>query len=138
MFKLLFKNLLLANYSFAKRWVNRKMPERIIPSTMHVFTTPFSFIMAGIYCWILGSLDFKFTSFLPTFIGLGIIMLPFQFFVEIKVKKAFHQWQIEKEYKTLSKTERWKKNTLAFMFFWIGFGVFLFLGAKFLGGYLVE
>ncbi|OBQ56577.1 hypothetical protein JJL45_12765 [Tamlana sp. s12] len=138
MFEILFKNLLLANYSFAKRWVNKKNPERIIPATLHIFTTPFSFIMAGIYCWILGSLDFKFTSFLPTFIGLGIIMLPFQFFLEKKIKKAIHQWQIEKEYKSLSKNERWNKNTLAFLFFWIGFGVFLCLGAKFMEGYLIE
>ncbi|MDO6759155.1 hypothetical protein Q4566_03000 [Tamlana sp. 2_MG-2023] len=134
----MFKILLLSNYSFAKRWVNKKMPERIIPATLHLFTTPFSFIMAGIYCWILGSLDFKFSSFLPTFIGLGIIMLPFQFFVEKKAKKAIFQWQIEKAYSTLSKNERWNKNTLAFIFFWTGFGVFLFLGAKFMGGYLVK
>ncbi|AUS07030.1 hypothetical protein [Pseudotamlana carrageenivorans] len=57
---------------------------------------------------------------------------------EKKIKKAIHQWHIEKEYKTLSKNERWNKNTLAFLFFWIGFGVFICLGAKFMGGYLIE
>ncbi|KAB1067632.1 hypothetical protein F6U93_10120 [Tamlana haliotis] len=135
MFKLLFKNLLLANYSFAKRWVNKKMPERIIPSTIHIFISPFTFITAGLACVILGSITYKIKY--PEFV-LVLIALFFGFGLQKPVKKAFHLWQIEKEYKALSKNERWNKNTLAFMFFWIGFGVFLFLGAKFLGGYLVE
>ncbi len=138
MYKFLFKNLLLANYSFAKRWVNKKMPERIIPSTLHTFTTPFNFIIASIYCIILGSIKYKFTSFLPTFIGLGLVMLPFQFFVEKKVKKAIYRWQIEKEFNSLTRNQRWNKNTFAFIFFWTGFAVFLFFGAKFMGGYLVK
>ncbi|OBQ56574.1 hypothetical protein JJL45_12780 [Tamlana sp. s12] len=135
MFKILFKNLLLANYSFAKRWVNKKMPERIIPATIHIFISPFTFITSGLACVILGSIVYKIKY--PELV-LVLIALVFGFGLQKPVKKAIHQWQIEKEYKTLSKNERWNKNTLAFLFFWIGFGVFICLGAKFMGGYLIE
>ncbi|MCF6349476.1 MAG: hypothetical protein L3J23_00395 [Flavobacteriaceae bacterium] len=57
MYKFLFKRLLLANYC-ASRWlVNKKMPERVIPSTLYFFITPFTFIAAGIYFVIIGSID---------------------------------------------------------------------------------
>ncbi len=138
MFKFLFKNLLLANYSFAKRWVNKKMPERIIPFTLHIFTTPLNFVIAGLYCIILGTINYKFTTFLPILISLGLIMLPFQFIVERLVKKTIYAWKIENEYTTLTKNQRWNKNTFAFLFFWFCFYLFFYLMIKYVGGYLVK
>ncbi len=138
MYKFLFKNLLLANYSFAKRWVNKKMPERIIPGTLHIFATPFAFIGAGIYFVIIGSIPFKFDRYLPILIGLGLVMLPLQFFIEKKAKQAIYKWQIEKKYKTLTKNDRWNKNIFAFVFFWGAFALFFYLGVTYVGGYLVK
>lgn len=138
MYKFLFKNLLLANYSFAKRWVNKKMPERIIPSTLHIFTTPLNFILAGIYCILLGITEYKFKTFLPILIGLGLVMLPFQFIVEKMMKKAIYKWNIEKEYTNLTRNQRWNKNTFSFLFFWFCFYLFFYLMIKYVGGYLVK
>lgn len=136
--KFLFKNLLLANYSFAKRWVNKKMPERIIPSTLHIFSTPFSFIAAGIYFMIIGSLNFRFKSYLPILIGLGVIMLGLTTIIERKVKTAIIDWNIEEEYKTLTESQRRSKNFFAFIFFWVGFIIFFYLAVIYFEGYLTK
>ncbi|MBU2951694.1 hypothetical protein KO493_13395 [Tamlana agarivorans] len=138
MFKLLFKNLLLADYSVSKWLVNKKMPERILPSTLHFFATPFTFIIGALYFVVIGSIKYRFESYLPILIGLVVVMLPFQLFIEKKAKRAIYQWQIEKEYKTLTKNQRWNKNTFGFIFFWSAFGVSFYLIVKFVGGYLVQ
>lgn len=70
----LFKKLLASNYSAARWLVNKKMPERIIPSTLHFFTTPFAFISGALFVVFIGSIEFKFGSYLPVLIGLGIVM----------------------------------------------------------------
>ncbi len=138
MYKFLFKRLLLADYSVARWLVNKKMPERIIPSTLHFFATPFAFIGGGIYFVFIGSIPFKFDRYLPILIGLGLVMLPIQFFLEKKAKQAIYKWQIEKEYKTLTKNDRWNKHIFAFVFFWSAFGFSFYLTIKYLGGYLVK
>ncbi|MBI9056322.1 MAG: hypothetical protein JEZ01_00995 [Labilibaculum sp.] len=56
--KFLFKYLLAANYCFAKRWVNKKMPQQIIPGAVHIFTTPFAFFFAGLSCVALNYIDY--------------------------------------------------------------------------------
>ncbi|WP_320019947.1 hypothetical protein [Labilibaculum manganireducens] len=136
--KLLFKYLLSANYSFAKRWVNKKMTQQILPATIHTFTTPFAFIAAGLYCTVIGTIDYKFKTFLPIFIGLGIVMLGVSFYIEKKAKKAIYKWDIEKEYKSLNKSQRSNRNTFAFLFFWAGFALFFYLAITFTEGYLVK
>ncbi len=138
MYKFLFKRLLLADYCSAKWLVNKKMPERIIPSTLHFFATPFAFIAAGIYYTILGSIEFKFKTFLPILIGVGLVMLPIQFFLEKKANEAIYKWEIEKEYKTLTRNDRWNKNTFAFIFFWSSFALFFYFSIKYFGGYLIK
>lgn len=137
MMKFLFSNLLLSNYSFARRWVNKKMPENIIPATLHIFTTPFTFFAAGLYLVVLGSIEYKFQSFLPVFIGLLIVMLLLGYLIEKYTKRAIFKWDIEKKFKSLTKHQRLSKNTFAFIFFWSGFFLFLYLGIKFFGGYSV-
>lgn len=138
MFKLLFKNLLLANYSFSKRWVNKKMPQNIIPTTLHIFTTPFTFLLAGVYLTILGSIKFRFDSFPSIFIGLAIIMSVSHFFIHKNAGKALRNWKIVRTHKQLSKNQKTKKNTLAFVFFWFGFASFFYLGVKNFEGYLLK
>ncbi|MCF6349478.1 MAG: hypothetical protein L3J23_00405 [Flavobacteriaceae bacterium] len=138
MYKFLFKRLLLANYSFARRWINKKVPQQIIPGTLHIFTSPFTFIAAGIYFVILGSIEFKFKSFPPIFIGFAITMLSSHFFISKRAKKAIYQWRIEKEYKTLTRNQRFNKNTFAFIFFWGGFALFFYLTVAYVEGYLVN
>lgn len=138
MYKFLFQRLLLANYCAAKWLVNKKMPERVIPSTLHFFATPFSFIGAGLYFVIIGSINYKFEKYLPILIGLGLVMLPLQFLLEKKASKAISEWRIKKQYTKLSKNERFNKNTLAFIFFWSAFALFFYLGIKYVGGYLVK
>ncbi|MDO6759152.1 hypothetical protein Q4566_02985 [Tamlana sp. 2_MG-2023] len=111
------------------------MPERIIPATIHIFLSPFTFITAGLACVILGSITYKIKY--PELV-LVLIALIFGFGLQKPVKKAIYKWQIEKAYRTLTKNERWNKNTLAFIFFWMGFAIFLYFGAVFLGGYSVK
>src|SRR5690606_3399448 len=106
-----------SNYSAARWLVNKKMPERIIPSTLHFFTTPFTLIAGGLYCVILDSLEFKFKSFLPVLIGLGIVMLSLGYLIGKIARKAIFKWNIEKEYKALNGNQRFNKNTFAFIFF---------------------
>lgn len=138
MMKFLFSNLLLSNYSFARRWVNKKMPENIIPATLHIFATPFTFISAGLYLVLLGSIDFKFQTFLPVFMGLAIVMFVIGYLIEKNAKKAIFKWGIEKKYNSLTTHQRRSKNTFAFIIFWSGFAFFLYLGVKFFAGYLIN
>ncbi|MCF6349479.1 MAG: hypothetical protein L3J23_00410 [Flavobacteriaceae bacterium] len=138
MYKFLFKRLLLANYSFARRWINKKVPQQIIPGTLHIFTSPFTFIAAGIYAVILGSIEFKFKSFPPIFIGLSLVMLPLHFFILKRAKKAIYQWKIEKEYKTLTRNQRFNKNTFAFIFFWGSFALSFYLIVTYTESYLLK
>ena len=116
MMKFLFKGLLMGNYCFARRWVNKKMPYQIIPATVHIFTSPFAFISAGIYAIILDKLTFKFESYLPIFIFLVIVMLGVSYPTEYYAKKAIYQWGLEKEYKSLSKGQKTIKMLFAFCF----------------------
>ncbi|MDM8159006.1 hypothetical protein QUH73_04145 [Labilibaculum sp. K2S] len=136
--KILFKPLLAANYCAAKWIVNKNLPKRVIPTALHTFTTPFAFISAGLYCTIMGTIDYKFKTFLPIFIGLGIVMLSISFFIEKEAKKAFYKWDIEKEYQFLNKSQRSNRNTFAFLFFWAGFALFFYLAVTFTEGYLVK
>ncbi|WP_320019945.1 hypothetical protein [Labilibaculum manganireducens] len=138
MMKFLFKPLLAANYCASKWIVNKNLPQRVIPTALHTFTSPFAFISAGIYCVILGSIDYKFKTFTPIFIGLGIVMLSVSFFVEKKAKNSIERWGIKKEYKSLSKNQRQNRNTFAFLFFWAGFALSVYLIITFTEGYLVK
>ncbi len=138
MMKFLFKYLLSANYSFARRWVNKKTPGRIIPSTLHTFTTPFTFIFGGLYVIFIVSIDYKFESFLPIFIGLGIVLLPASYLIEKKAEKAIEKWEIEKEHESLSKEQRSHRNTFAFIFFFVGLALSFYLIITFGSGYLVQ
>lgn len=138
MLKFLLKRLLLANYSFANRWVNKKMPQLIIPATLHIFVTPFTFIAAGLYFVFIGSIKYKFDSYAPIFIGLVILMLGLGYPMESWAKKAIFRWNIEREYSNLNKNQRMNKNILAFCFFWVGFTLFFYLGVKYFGGYGVK
>ncbi|WP_067146189.1 hypothetical protein [Pseudotamlana agarivorans] len=138
MYKFCFRRLLLADYCAAKWLVNKKMPERIIPSTLHFFATPFAFIGAGLYFVIIGTISYRFETHLPILIGLGGVMLPLQFYIEKRAKKVIFKWGIEKEFNTLSKNERLNKNILAFLFFWVAFFLFFYLGVTYVGGYLIE
>ncbi len=138
MMKFLFKYLLSGNYSFAKRWVNKKVPQQIIPATLHTFTTPFSFILAGLYTVFIGSIDYKFDTYTPIFIGLGIVMLPASYFIEKKAEKAIEEWEIEKEHESLSKEQRSHRNTFAFLFFFVGLALFFYLGITYFGGYSLK
>ncbi len=138
MMKFLFKYLLSGNYSFAKRWMNKKTPQKIMPATLHTFTTPFSFILAGLYFAIIGLIDYKFDTYTPIFIGLGIVMLPASYLIEKKAEKAIEKWEIEKEHESLTKEQRSHRNTFAFLFFWTGIALFLYLTATFASGCLVQ
>lgn len=138
MTKFLFKKLLAAHYSFARRWVNKKMPENVVPSVRLTFLTQFTFIAAGLYCVLLGSIEYKFDSYTPIFIGFMIIALGIGYGFMKPTEKAIFQWGIEKEYKTLSKNQRFNRNTFAFLSFWGSFAIFFYLGVKFIGGYLVK
>ncbi|MCF8715331.1 hypothetical protein JM658_10875 [Joostella atrarenae] len=134
----MFKRLLFANYSFARRWVNKKLPENVVPAAVYTFLTSFTFQAMGLYCIILGSIDFKFKSFPPIFLGIVIIALGIGYGFRKMAKKAIFKWGIEKEYKKLSKDERRRKNTFAFLFFWGSFAFMFYMGVKYLEGYLVN
>ena len=84
MMKFLFKPLLAANYCASKWIVNKNLPKRVIPTALHTFTSPFAFISAGLYFVIIGSIDYRFNSYTPIFIGLVIVMLSVSFFIEKK------------------------------------------------------
>ncbi|WP_289529199.1 hypothetical protein [Labilibaculum sp. K2S] len=130
--KFLFKYLLSANYSFAKRWVNKKMAHSMIFNSTYIFLTPFAFLFAGLSCVALNYIDYQFKF--PEIILMmtaGIVYLGFW----QATKKAIYKWGIEKAYKNLSKEQRSKRNTFAFLFFWVGIILFFYLGAKYLGGY---
>jgi hypothetical protein len=138
MMRLFFKKLLVANYCTAKWLVNKKMPERVIPGTLLIFLIPLAFFSCGLYAFIIGSIDFKFDSFFTSFIGDLLIIFIIYFFLYEKVKKLIYKWSIEKEYKTLTKSERVNKYILAFIFFWGSFALFFYLSVKFTEGYLVN
>ena len=138
MMKFLFKYLLSANYSFAKRWVKKKIKQQIIPATLHIFTTPFTFMLGGFYFTFIGSINYKFETYTPIFIGLLIVLLPISFLIEKKAKKAISKWEIEKEYKFLSKEQRSNRNTFAFLFFWTGLALFFYLTIRYTEGYFVK
>ncbi|MCF8715330.1 hypothetical protein JM658_10870 [Joostella atrarenae] len=125
-------------YSFARRWVNKKLPENVIPFTLQTFLSSFTFQVSGLYFVILGSIDFKFKSFPPIFLGIVIIALGIGYGFRKMAKKAIFKWNIEKEYKKLSKDERKRKNTFAFLFFWGSFALFFYLTVRFAEGYLVN
>ncbi|WP_394698291.1 hypothetical protein [Labilibaculum manganireducens] len=138
MMKILFKPLLAANYCASKWIVNKKLPKRVIPTALHTFTTPFAFLSAGIYCVVIGSIEFKFKTFTPIFIGLAIVMLSVSLYIEKKAKNSIERWGIKKEYKSLSKNQRQNRNTFAFLFFWASIILSFYLGVTFTGGYLVK
>ncbi|WP_143470807.1 hypothetical protein [Labilibaculum manganireducens] len=136
--KFLFKYLLSANYSFAKRWVNEKMPQQILPAAIHTFTTPFTFVLGGLYFAFIGSINYKFETYTPIFIGLLIVLLPTSIPIERKAKKAISKWGLEKEYKSLNKTQRSNRNTFAFLFFFGGLALFFYLGVTYFSGYSLK
>ncbi|GAA0873418.1 hypothetical protein GCM10009117_25650 [Gangjinia marincola] len=138
MFKFLFKRLLAANYSAARWLVNKKMPERIIPSTLHFVSAPLTFIAAGIYFALIGSINYQFESYIPILIGLGIVMLGLGYIIEKKAKKMLFDFNIQEEYEMLDKSERNKRNLLAFLFFWGCFALFFYLSITYAQGYLVH
>lgn len=133
--KFLFKRILASNYSFSKRWANKKMPETVINGTVHTFLLQFSFIVAGLCSVLLGSIDFKFKY--PEIIFMAIALFIGYGFMNI-TRKAIIKWNIEKEYKTLSKEQRFSRNTFAFIFFWSCFALFFYLVISFLGGYSLK
>lgn len=132
MFKLLLKNLLLANYSFARRWVNKKIPQNIIPTTIHTFLTPFSFLLSGFAAYLLSIINYKFKY--PEILIIIIVFVG-GFGLHKFVKKTIYQWKIPLEYKKLNKNQRTKRNILAFTFFWLSFYFSVFLVIEFLRGY---
>ncbi|MBI9056323.1 MAG: hypothetical protein JEZ01_01000 [Labilibaculum sp.] len=138
MMKFLFKPLLAANYCSAKWIVNKNLPKQVIPTALHTFTSPFAFIAAGLYFAVIGSIDYKFETYTPIFIGLGIVMLSVSLYIEKKAKNSIERWGIKKEYKSLSKDQRQNRNTFAFLFFWVGFILFFYLAVTFTEGYLVK
>ncbi|WP_299431043.1 hypothetical protein [uncultured Maribacter sp.] len=133
--KFLFKGLLMGNYCFARRWVNRKMRYNIIPATLLTFISPFVFVVAGLYFTFIGLLSYKFESKLPIFIFIGVVGLGFSYPVEYYAKKAIYQWGLEKEYKSLSKGQKRSKRIFAFIFFWTGLIIFFYLGTKYYANY---
>lgn len=135
MIRFLFKYLLAANYSFIRKWSKKKTTEHIIYYTARIFSTPFSFITAGLYLALIGSIEYKFQTYTPILIGLGIVMLSVSFFIEKEARKAISKWGIEKEYKSLNKAQRQNRNTFAFLFFWSGFILFFYLGVTYFSGY---
>ena len=138
MMKFLFKPLLAANYCTSQWIVNKKLPERIIPVTLHLFLTPFAFIASGLYCILLGSINFKFTSYIPILIGFGIIVLGISYGLQNLSEKVINRWGIAKEYKSLNKDQRQNRNTLSFLFFFGSFALFFYLGAKYIDAYLTS
>ena len=135
MTKFLFRRLLASHYSAVRWMVNKKMPENIIPTTVHFFLSEFSFLAAGLVCVILGTINYKFKY--PEFF-LMVIVIIIGFGLQKATKKAIYKWGIEKEYKTLPQEKRFSRITFAFIFFWSCFAVFFYLGVKFLGGYSVQ
>lgn len=134
----LFKRLLTACYCSARLVVHKKKGDRVIPFTLHIFLTSFMLIAFGLYTVILGLIEFKFKSFLPTFIGLAVIGFGIDYLFREKTKKAISRWHIEKKYKTLTKNERFNKYILTFIFFWGSFALFFYLSVKFTEGYLLN
>ena len=135
MMKFLFKYLLSANYSFAKRWVNKKIAHRMIFNSIYIFLTPLAFLFAGLSCVALNYINYQFKH--PEIIIMliaGVVYLGFW----QATKKAIYKWGIEKEYKFLSKEQRSNRNTFAFLFFWGGIILFFYLGATYFGGYSLK
>ncbi|PKQ65796.1 hypothetical protein BZG02_01970 [Labilibaculum filiforme] len=65
-------------------------------------------------------------------------MLGVSFYIERKAKKAISKWGLEKEYKSLNKTQRFNRNTFAFLFLFVGFALFFYLGITYFSGYLLN
>ena len=122
------KYLLLASYSFVKRWGRRN----IITGAVHVFTQAPLFLILGLWLLIIGSLSFKVKYSLEIF---GLIILVTSFSIRWFGKKYFYIWNIENEYLLLSKKQRRIANTFIFIFLIFSFSIFFYLGATFYGGY---
>ncbi|MCF6349477.1 MAG: hypothetical protein L3J23_00400 [Flavobacteriaceae bacterium] len=111
------------------------MPERIIPSTLHLFITPFTFIIIGGFVFILSSIEYKF-KYPELFLMLIVLILNFG--SQNIIEKAIIKWDIEKDYKTLTKGQRRSKNIFAFIFFWGSFALFLYLTFTYFSGYSMK
>ncbi len=119
MYKLLFKQLLTSFYCTSKWLVNKKMPERIIPSTVLFFSFPFIFILTGIYLILFLSFVLSATKNLAFLVIGGFIFITPAYYLASKLaKKGIVKWRIEKEYKTLSRNERINKIVFSFIVFW--------------------
>ncbi|AXO80194.1 hypothetical protein DZC78_07230 [Olleya aquimaris] len=122
MFKQIFQKLLLAFYCTSKWLVNKKMPEKIIPSTILFFSFPFTFIATGLYIILALSLILSNTKNLAVLVIGGFIFItPVYYLASKMAKKGIVKWDISKHYKTLTKNDRANKITLAFIVFWGSF-----------------
>ncbi|SHK03177.1 hypothetical protein [Pseudozobellia thermophila] len=132
--KTVLRYILACNYSFARRWVNPKYGGDVMWTTVHGFLTPISFIAAGIFVFFIGITGIKdySNSSWPYILGLAMVMLPIGYGLRKPTKNAIFKWGIEKEFKSLSKKQRRKRNTVAFLFFFFGFYLFMYLGIKYI------
>lgn len=135
MIQFLFKRLLTACYCSAKRIINKKKKDRIIPFTLHLFLTPFSFIASGFLLLFLDYINFKYTSVHQVFIGVAVILLGVGYGFQKVTKRALFKWNIEKNHKKLNKNEHWNKCILAFVFFWGGFVFFCYFVTQYFKNY---
>lgn len=135
MLKILFKNLLASHYSFAKRWSNKKIKETVINGTVHTFLLQFTFLIAGFCCIILGTISYKFKY--PEIFLIAIALLIGYGFMR-STKNAIIKWDIERDYKALTRNQRRNRNISAFLVFWSCFAIFLYFAITFLSGYSLK
>ena len=126
------KYLLLASYSFTKRWANKNRPDRIIPGTIHIFTQTPLYLIMSILIIIIGSLSFKINYMFEIFLVLVLIT---SLTIRWYGKRKFKSWDIENEYNLLSKKQRKKANTFIFISVFATFFLFMYIGIKYIGGY---
>lgn len=132
MMKIIFKRILASDYSFAKRWSNKSIPETLINGTLHIFLTKLSFLAAGFYFLLLSILNIRIDNFYILFAGMAFIMLLIGYGLRNQAKKAIDKWKIPQEHKSLSKQQRLKRNTMAFFLFFICFYLFIVMAIKFI------
>lgn len=126
------KYLLLLAYNFAKLIVNKKRPDRILPTTIHIFTHIPLYLTLSIFPIIIGSLNFKVNYTFEIFL---ILVLAMSLSIRWFAKKKFYTWRIENLYEDLTKKQRKTKNIIFFVIFWISFFLFMYLSIKFYAGY---
>jgi hypothetical protein len=126
------KYILLSSYSFTKRWVNKEHPDRIIPLTIHIFTQIPLSLFLSLFIIVIGSLSFKVEYSFEIFLFLVLIA---SLSIRWYGKKKFYAWNIENEYKLLSKKQRKYANTFIVFFVFFSLFLFIYLSIIFYGGY---